>query len=374
MDEIKIGMVYPDTGTLASVFIEARSGVTARVAQENAAGGVNGRKVTIEWRDDESGPLTNLAVARDLVERVGVFGLIETTAVASGSADYLDSAGIPVAGIVAEPIWSLHRNMFAFSNPYTEGPSVTTFGLYAKQSGGTRALVLRRGLSEPSQIITEKLAASLASQGISVVVATDDFRTGFDPARIARKILQEKADVIVSATSGTVLASVLQAAHAAGAPIKAAFGPDGYDARLPQQYGSSIADMSVYISQTPFELDSPALNAYHDAMARYAPELESPDQSGAIQSYVVADILLRGLQVAGDCPSRPAFIKALREVKDYDAGRLMPAPIDMEKSFGRLSNCYYFVRVNKAGTGYDVVPGGSGHDGKQWCGEYLAPA
>ncbi|WP_236705383.1 ABC transporter substrate-binding protein, partial [Frankia sp. ACN1ag] len=75
-DQIKLGFIYPDTGVGSAVFAAARAGVDARLGLANAEGGVNGRRITYEWRDDEANPDTNGRVARDLVENTGVFGLI----------------------------------------------------------------------------------------------------------------------------------------------------------------------------------------------------------------------------------------------------------------------------------------------------------
>ena len=44
--EIKMGILYPATGPNQAVFSPYLSGIEARFAVANAAGGVNGRKVT----------------------------------------------------------------------------------------------------------------------------------------------------------------------------------------------------------------------------------------------------------------------------------------------------------------------------------------
>jgi len=65
-------------------------------------------------------------------------------------------------------------------------------------------------------------------------------------------------------------------------------------------------------------------------------------------------MLVRGLQEAGPCPTRQGFIDSLRAVDDYDAGGLIPST-DFEEDFGKLNECYAFIRVNAAGDGFDVV-------------------
>jgi ABC-type branched-subunit amino acid transport system substrate-binding protein len=368
---IKIGLLFPDTGTLSGAFAPARSGVEARVGLANATGGVHGRQIDIEWRDDQTSPTVNERAARDLVENAGVFGIIEQSAVAAGSADYLDAKQIPVTGIVTEPVWSRHRNMFNVSNPYSDGPTVTTFGQYAKRQGGTRAYLLQSALTAASRANASKFATSLTSQGIELVGTADYTEGATSPASVAADIKRLDADVIVALHTGTALASVVQAARAAGVEIKAAFGPGGYDQALIRRFGTAIAGMAVFVDFLPFEARSLALDAYRNAIARYAPELDSPDQVTAIRAYLSADLFVRGLAGAGSCPTRTGFIESLRAVTDYDGGGLLPETISLQETFDQPNRCYFFVRVNAAATGFDVVPGGSGPNGSQWCGDRL---
>ncbi|WP_235486799.1 ABC transporter substrate-binding protein, partial [Frankia sp. AvcI1] len=64
---IKVGLLYPDTGVMAAQFTGYRAGVSARFGVENAAGGVDGRKIDFAWQDDQSDPRGNLQGARGLV-------------------------------------------------------------------------------------------------------------------------------------------------------------------------------------------------------------------------------------------------------------------------------------------------------------------
>nr|MDT0666212.1 ABC transporter substrate-binding protein [Micromonospora sp. DSM 115978] len=95
-EQVKLGLLYPFTGNAATLFRPFRAGVDARLGVANEAGGVHGRDVVYSWRDDESRPAANLAAARSLVDADGVFGIVESTSVATGSAGYLNSQGVPV--------------------------------------------------------------------------------------------------------------------------------------------------------------------------------------------------------------------------------------------------------------------------------------
>ncbi|WP_239395093.1 ABC transporter substrate-binding protein, partial [Frankia sp. CiP3] len=144
-----------------------RAGVDARLGTVNAAGGVNGRTLSYSWRDDASDPATNLASARSLINDDGVFGIIETTGVATGSASFLHDQGIPVIGPALEPAWTADDNMFTYLSFIGPG-SITTWGDYTISQGGRTAFILRTAFSETMRSIAEKVSASLRAVGVRV--------------------------------------------------------------------------------------------------------------------------------------------------------------------------------------------------------------
>jgi ABC-type branched-subunit amino acid transport system substrate-binding protein len=362
-------MIYPDTGVVSSAFQFARSGIDARLGLANATGGVHGRKIVYSWRDDESDPAVNLAAARSLVERQGAFGLIELTSVATGSAAYLDEQGIPVTGIATEAAWSEHRNMFAFTYYSASGPSVTTFGMYARSQGGSRAIIVDLPGSGAVGEVSERIMQSLASQGIEVVGRASYTSEAASPPQVAAQLRSTGADVLIGVLPPDAFVATLRAVNAARIPLRVALGPAGYTSSLLSQYGSAISGMTVYTPFQPFEVKSPALETYRNAVTQYAPELDTPDREITIMSYIATDLFIRGLEAAGPCPTREGFIQALRKVSDYDANGLTAGKIDLDKGFGGLNTCYTFVRVNQAGSAFEVVRNTDG--GTQWCGQRL---
>ncbi|OHV31929.1 ABC transporter substrate-binding protein [Pseudofrankia sp. EUN1h] len=374
-DEIRLGFVYPDSGAVAAPLAASMSGFIARIGQANAAGGIHGRKLVYSWRDDASESGQNLEAARDLVERQKVFGLVEASVSASGGADYLREHGIPVAGIAAESFWAdpRYRNMFAYTYLFTNGPSVSTFGDYAKTQGGTRAAVIQSDVTSTGGDIGSRMSVSLAAAGIPTVPG----RFVYNPsvtnlAQLGQQLKQAGADVVIAVLAGSNLADVMRGIREAGAPVKVVLAPSGYDKALIDQYGQTLSGLTAAVTYAPAEVGGQAHQVYLDAMAEYAPELRPPDQELAFVTYIITDLFLTGLEKAGDCPTRAQFIDALRATK-YDADGLLPGPVDMTKDFGQMALCYTFMRVNATGTGYDPVPDPNADPAtpNRWCGHRL---
>ncbi|WP_018501395.1 ABC transporter substrate-binding protein [Parafrankia discariae] len=354
---VKVGLLYPDSGGLASSFGAARAGIDARLGLANASGGVHGRRISYVWRDDQADPSANLTMSRQLVEREGVFGVLETSTASSGGAPYLADAAVPVVGLAVEDAWSRYRNMFSFSYVFTDGRSVDTFGRYVRAQGGTRAVIVRdyAGGSTSMQF-ADQLIVSLRAAGVEIPAGqVTEYQPGRASAtRIAEWMVDNGVDSLVAAMDTETLAQLVDAAREAGVPLKVILTGREVSAELLRAYGARLAGVTSYANYLPFQANSPALDAYRAAVSRYAPQLVDPDQALALSAYVVADMLVRGLEDAGPCPSRRSFMDGLRAVQDYDAGGLITRT-DFAEDFGRLRECYAFVRVNAAGTGLEVV-------------------
>lgn len=65
---LHIGMSAPISGTSQNLGIAMREGVTLAFAEQNAAGGIHGRTLTLDFRDDGYDPTNAEAAARDLID------------------------------------------------------------------------------------------------------------------------------------------------------------------------------------------------------------------------------------------------------------------------------------------------------------------
>ncbi|MDO9485328.1 MAG: ABC transporter substrate-binding protein, partial [Actinomycetota bacterium] len=56
----------------------------------------------------------------------------------------------------------------------------------------------------------------------------------------------------------------------------------------------------------------------------------NPYSSGAPMGFLGADLFIKGLKVAGKCPTRASFINGLRNVTNYDGGGLVPEKVSFK--------------------------------------------
>src|SRR5438552_15698917 len=73
---VKIGTFGPFTGPAAGLGLQAKKGIEFAVAQFNAAGGVNGKRVELVSYDDRANRAEAVSVVRKLIENDGVQAIV----------------------------------------------------------------------------------------------------------------------------------------------------------------------------------------------------------------------------------------------------------------------------------------------------------
>ncbi|MCL9760856.1 ABC transporter substrate-binding protein [Frankia sp. AiPa1] len=353
-DSLRVGMIYPDSGITSSLLATFRDGADARLGVANKAGGVAGRRIGYVWQDDASSPTGNQVAARILVDDDKVFGILESSSVAGGSAEFLHRAGIPVTGLSLDPAWAEYDNMFSYSNLVAKGTSVTTWGTFVADQGGHRAVLIQSGFSESSVTLADEMERSLRAVGIPVVGRVDATSL-INLADLGKQVRASGADVMIGTVTGGAFASVLGAARSEHARLRVVLSPTNYDQRLLARYRGALPDVFTFTDYQPFELNLPAHRRFLDAMRTYAPQVTPPTQQAALAGWISADMFLRGLAAAGPCPSRVSFLRGLRATRSYTADGLLPTAIDFAQGTGRVNSCYTFLRVNHEATGFDVL-------------------
>ena len=115
---IKVALVTSLTGSDSSNSVTIPKGFAARIAAQNAAGGVDGRKITYVVEDDQSSP-TAAATAAEAAVNAGAFAIDYNSPFAFGAIKYMAQAGIPVVGGAYDgPEWSQPQtfpNMFSWT-------------------------------------------------------------------------------------------------------------------------------------------------------------------------------------------------------------------------------------------------------------------
>jgi branched-chain amino acid transport system substrate-binding protein len=155
--------------------------------------------------------------------------------------------------------------------------------------------------------------------------------------------------VYVSAVDSTDVA-VGQALHNAGLSTKALYAT-GYDQQVLSQHLSTAAlDQGYFTATVNMTTPNAATQQMLNALKQYDPSYHGglPD-IGTVFAYLSADLMVKGLQLAGANPTRAGFISNLRQLTGYNAGGLLPFTLSYT-NFGTVAglpatDCGYLIQL-----------------------------
>jgi branched-chain amino acid transport system substrate-binding protein len=330
---IKIGLIMSETGVASSTYSGGQYGAIARINAQNAQGGVNGHKIQLVVQDDGSNPSNNKLVAQDLVQNKGVFGLINYSSFTYAAAEWMQQNGIPVAGFgIDGPEWG--------QQPYTNmfdaiAPSSTPFnGVYYDFDGGiasflktlgvTKMAGLAYGISPSAQLATEELLTALNQVGIKTCY--NDTSVPFGAADFTAQVLSMKSAGCNGVNGAFVDSSNIALSEAVkqGGIQAVQIYYTGYDQTTLDSPSAISALQGDYFGGTIYNHPTGGIATMLDRLVKYDPQYKRGDlpSFGAVGSYLAADVMIKGLEVAGKNPTRRAFINNLRKVCSYDVAGL----------------------------------------------------
>ncbi|GGM64614.1 ABC transporter substrate-binding protein [Dactylosporangium sucinum] len=341
-------------------------GAKARIEAANAAGGVNGRKLTLEVADDASDVANNLATARSLVEGKDVVGVLMASSFTAGSGDYLKGVGLPVVGYGITLEFQDHAkypNFIAYGNNVSGATNATSiskvWGEFLKSKGATTVYSVGSGTPQGARSATALIVSSEAA-GLKKGVLTTDLPTGTTNfTGEAQKAKQAGVDALALPLGGPASVAVLKAMKQADVPIKVSILLSGYDPAILKEAGDALEGASFWVPFAPFETNAQGITTYKDALAKYAPKATVGQYT--MVGWLSANLLIAGIEKAGSCPSRKNVLKAITELKDYDADGMIPATdFSDPQQQAAAPTCLYVVTVK----GGAFVPD---NEGKPFC-------
>jgi hypothetical protein len=147
--------------------------------------------------------------------------------------------------------------------------------------------------------------------------------------------------------------ALAEALKQAGVKVKAAVFATGYDPTVVKSPAWAALQGDQFLSiYRPFSLPDAGTEQMAAALQKY--EHFSKTQFPTLfqyESWAGADLMIRGLQMAGANPTRPAVIRDLRSITNYTANGLLPKPIDYATVFGHdpPQQCVWVLRAEKNG-------------------------
>ncbi len=354
--EIVVGDILPLTGPPALLGVAHNIGVKLAVAEVNAQGGINGRKVRLISEDDGYVVSRTIQGVRKLVTVDKIFAMTSISGSAQGQAalPLLKELGIPAISTI-----SFSNDLFkpTVKNVYAFG---TQHPLVAEQ-------------------LTEALADRNPNRKWAVVTQDDEYgelsREGFEAAQKAKKL-----DVVATAVykKGQVdFSSEMLRTKEAGAEMLYAGGVVGENVAMVKELerlGLKIPVGISFVSRVPVALKlmgSAGENVYvldyvvaeesdkGRAFIEKAKGLLGADDVGRMNrftstGYAGAKVMFEAIRRCGKALTWACALTQLDALKDYDTG-VLSSPVSFTPTTHFSSQKLVLLRANPATSSFKPV-------------------
>jgi branched-chain amino acid transport system substrate-binding protein len=329
--EIRIGQTVPYSGPISSLSRFGRI-ETAYLKMINAAGGINGRKVTLVSLDDAFTPAKTVQQTRKLVEDDDVLAIVGSigTPTNLAVAKYLNSKQVPQVLLLAStPKLNDPENL-----PWTTTfmmPQPVETRIYAEYLLKTKPDAKVAVIYQNDDLGKGNLAgfkAALGSRASTMVVAEAAYDI-MEPT-VDSQILVLKAsgaDTLFHASNARLAAQAIRKAHEIGwkvqhvllsgvSSISAVLRPAGLAAAT-----GAVSAFWLKTSEDPMWDDDAGMREFRAFMKEWAP---NDDIEESIFPYATAQIIVEVLNKCGDDLSRENLIRQATNIQGLQLPTFLP--------------------------------------------------
>ena len=319
--EIRIGQFAAQTGPAAELGKRMQLGIQAHLTAVNAAGGINGRKITLVTRDDGYEPEKAAAAAKALIEEDKVFALIGSvgTPTTLAALPAINAAAIPLIGpftgaqALREPF---NRNIFHVRASYFDETErivqhLTTVGIkkiavfYQNDSYGKAGL--------------EGVTRALAKRDLKPTAVVTVERNSVDVAAPLADILKANPEAVIQISAYKSCAALIKLAR-----VKS-YGGQFFNVSfvgskaLADELGEAYAGVSIsQVVPFPYVASSAVVREYQQRMTEAG---HKDFDFSSMEGFLAAKVLTEGLRKAGGKTlSRESFMTALEGLRDFNMG------------------------------------------------------
>ena len=304
-------------------------GINAYFEYRNSEGGIFGRNLVVEDKDDALG--NNQAVSLEVASSDDYFGAFQATLIPTGWGD-LNDAGVPTYA------WGIHATEAANRDhiwPSTPIQCADCTGRgaswLAKEAGATTVAALGYGDSENSKVCTNNAAAAIElysdDTGLEVGYVKDDLAFGLaggvGPEVTAMK--EAGVDFITTCMDLNGMQTLAEELDRQGMGDVVLLHPNSYNQEFIEENADLFEGDYVSVQFRPFEADAEG-TALEDFL-HWMDETGAEPTELAMHGWINATLAFEGLLAAGPEFDREKVIAATNAITDFDAGGLIE-PVD----------------------------------------------
>jgi branched-chain amino acid transport system substrate-binding protein len=362
---VSVGAIVTQSGGIAASFKPYLSGVQAYFDYQNALGGVNHRKINLNWSLDDAGnPTTTLQDAQTLVLQDHVFALVgASTPFFSSASKFLVKQNVPTFGFSTGAGWDTAKNLFAaYGSQLNYASAASDVAYVATKEGKTTAAFIALNWG-PSQQECEAAAKGVAAYGVKVAYSNfSEPVIGAQFTTDAVKMAAAHVDFVFSCMDVTSNLALSQSLSDVGLAGVHQLWEDGYDRDILRANSTLMQNVVVLTQHVPFEATTPypkayaGMNLYLAQMQKYG-FISDMYSDVALQGWMGANLFVQGLMKAGANPTPASVITAINTITN-DTGNGVTTPINWTKAHTTVTSpgCDAFVTTTGSGNSASYTP------------------
>ena len=346
--EIRIGVHLDLSGPLTFWGVPMRNGHLMRAEEQNAKGGVHGRKINVIVEDNAYDPKKGVLATQKLIQKDEVFAMVGVlgTPIALAAMPMVIDAGVPhmFPGSPHRAMFEpYHKLKFTLSAAYDD--MVRAGVKHMVEKLGKKRIAIMYQDDDFGKDIRDAALAQAKKMNVPVVSVTSYKRgdTAFS-SQVAR-MRQDNPDLILAATIIRETVGLAAELKKVGWQVDVMTTAAACNSAIVDVGKDVVEGLFVQCQYVPFDpdTDSPAVK---DWTRRYQARFNTPAAVPAAISYNMQELMIYALEKAGKDLTVDKFIAAMETVKDWqDIFGTPPLTFSKEQRAG--TRAFVLTRVEK---------------------------
>lgn len=351
-DSIRAATVVPANGPLAPLGSAIASLLRSYFDDQNAKGGIYGRKIELEVITTGGTQGGSAAQVSEAVRRQNIFAVVGVLAPGEerSIAESLEKAGVPAIDTFAEGgsgELPARSKVFHLLSGLTEQARVLVKFAQSRLSApaASFAVVYPKQREAIADAVTEECRV----RACKAVVRAG--YSNFDAGKVLASLGPQRPSALIFLGSGAELAALLdEAARQAWTPMVFQPGPlAGQDVfRLPQEYSERLF---LSFPTLPSDMEQDALREYGALLRKYKLEMVQPAR--ALAALAAAKVFVEGLRQEGRELSREGYVDTLSSMYNFGTGLTPPISYGATRRIGALGA--YVVKLDPKAKSFTPV-------------------
>jgi len=354
--EIRLGTQDDLSGPIVSWGEPMRNGKTMRIEEQNARGGVHGRKLVLVGEDNGYDPKKGVLAAQKLIQQDRVFAMVGVfgTSIAMATMPIVLDAGVPFMypgtnhRAMYEPF---NKLKFSMAAPYDHQMRIAL--QFMVENKGKKKIAIMYQDDEFGKEVREAAEAQAAAMRIPVVAVTSYKRGDTSFSSQVARMRQADPDLIVAGTVVRETAGLGLELNKVGWKVDVLTSAAACTASVPAIGRDAVEGFYIQCQYLPFDEESEP-GPVRAWIRRYQERFGKPADVSAAIGYDMIELVILGLERAGRNLNVESFIAASETIKNWQ--NLFGSP---PMSFGpdRRLGTQAFVLTQIAGGKFKRVTG-----------------